>query len=47
MVALNESEFFELKLLVSVGFFYNFNYFLIFKLTGLVVVNLEFVEKCD
>lgn len=48
MVALNESEFFELKLLVSVGFFYIRKYYKsIYFLTGLVVVNLELVEKCD
>jgi len=45
IVALSESEFLELKLLVSVGFFYKKKINLNLNITGLVVVNLELVEK--
>lgn len=47
IVALSESEFLELKLLVSVGFFYKKKINLNLNITGLVVVNLELVEKWD
>jgi|LauGreDrversion4_2_1035121.scaffolds.fasta_scaffold28308_2 hypothetical protein len=45
-LALKLSEFFELKLELSVGFFYQKDKNGV-NLTGLVLVNLELFEKCD